>query len=59
MSGYAILEELLSDEAMPIDDIFPEFEDEGIGDRTIRRAFKRLGGISESRQGETYWRLPH
>ena len=56
--AIAILKELLSDVPVPLDDILCEFEGEGIGDRTIRRAFKQLGGISESIDGVTYWRLP-
>ena len=53
-----LLEEYLADGAVPIDEIFAKCETYGIGDRTVRRAMKRCGAISQSKNGVTYWRLP-
>lgn len=54
----AILKSILLDGPVSIEEVFAEFDQEGIGDRTIRRAMKAMGCISESEHGVTYWRLP-
>ena len=53
----SILRDMLENGPMPIEDIFEECEAEGIGDRTVRRAMKRIGAVSYSKGGITYWRL--
>lgn len=53
----SILREILADEPMPIAEIFEICEEEGIGDRTVRRAMKQIGAISFSKDWITYWRL--
>lgn len=53
----SILREMLTDGPVPIEDIFAECDAEGIGDRTVRRAMKKIGAVSQSKDGVTYWRL--
>ena len=53
----SILREMLMDGPVPIEDIFAECAAEGIGDRTVRRAMKKLGAISFSDSDITYWKL--
>ena len=54
----AILEECLENGPVPIDELFRKCDAAGIGDRTVRRAMKKIGAISQSKNGITYWRLP-
>ena len=52
-----LLEVLLEDGAIQKDDILGELNNYGISDRTVRRAARELGIISQTKAGVTTWRL--
>ena len=56
--AVAILRECLENGPVSIEEIFMKCDSAGIGDRTARRAMRRIGAISQSKNGITYWRLP-
>jgi hypothetical protein len=53
-----MLEEFLTDGAMPCQDIYEYFDDADIGRRTVDNAKKDKGIVSFKKGAVWYWKLP-